>query len=283
MPNCMHRFEEISALVDNALSAGEREALLLHISECADCAALYETYQRLSGLDIGGEAEPPAELLAGVMAKVAAQSVPPVKKRGILRLHPLRIAAYAACAVLILYSGLYFSGALFRGGGEMAPASQTAGLKMYTEGAECSASLDAAAPEAAPPANKAEEGALYASGGGEADNIGGEDVREQQTVADALPEPSAAAAPGEAEAPPPAGSDSAAMQGIQDTLSWYARIEIDGALPAALAGLPQTDLGDGTVEIRISRALADELGEAGYALQPGAEGADTALVIYRAG
>ncbi len=108
MPNCEDFRELISKYFDGELSADETAELNEHIAGCEDCSRFMNAYSLF--LDsVPEDAEPPAELLSGVMSGVRAIKAKNKKRRRALI---IRWTAAAASFALVIFAGL----SLFRGG-----------------------------------------------------------------------------------------------------------------------------------------------------------------------
>ena len=108
MPNCEDFRELISKYFDGELSADETAELNEHIAGCEDCSRFMNAYSLF--LDsVPEDAEPPAELLSGVMDGVRAINAKKKKRRRALI---IRWTAAAASFALVIFAGL----SLFRGG-----------------------------------------------------------------------------------------------------------------------------------------------------------------------
>jgi hypothetical protein len=96
---CEEYQEMISASLDDELTAEELTELHAHMASCPDCRLMYDAFCGISGAMADDLAEPPAELLSGVMLKINAANAAGRKKR---RVPIRRIAATAACLAVIL-------------------------------------------------------------------------------------------------------------------------------------------------------------------------------------
>lgn len=100
MRTCEEYWEMISAAVDGELTETELSELHAHMASCPDCKSMYDAFLGISDTMTGDLAEPPAELLSGVMLKIQSnQAVNGKKKR---RFSVGRIAAMAACLAVIV-------------------------------------------------------------------------------------------------------------------------------------------------------------------------------------
>ena len=123
-----HEYYEMlmSRLLDEGLTAEEEQELREHLRACPRCAALFKVLSSMTVSLREDLAEPPAELAAGVMARIAAEEQPaapqetaapqprtipvrrpetkkaPRKRRGWMNL------AIAACLVLVIGGGAFW-------------------------------------------------------------------------------------------------------------------------------------------------------------------------------
>ena len=111
MVSCAEFAEYISAHLDGELSPEDEEKLKSHLADCHLCASLYASLADFEEQLSDSMAEPPAELLSGVMSGIQLAEAPKatpiveVKKRP---KHRGRIAAglaaLAACAALAVFA-----------------------------------------------------------------------------------------------------------------------------------------------------------------------------------
>ena len=105
MTGCEQYEEKIYALLDGDLAPEEEAALREHMARCPDCARLYEAASAAAEILREEQAEPPAALAEGVMARVAAYEAQKKKTQPAGRVKTLRrwlpMAAAACLAVVI--------------------------------------------------------------------------------------------------------------------------------------------------------------------------------------
>lgn len=118
--NCDQALEEISAALDGELTDGARAELESHLASCPACRALYEELRGLQGALLESMEEPPADFHDRLMAAVAAEPLPVVKKAGRRRAWA-GIAAAAAAAALVLLPQWGSMGGNSGGNGAAAP------------------------------------------------------------------------------------------------------------------------------------------------------------------
>lgn len=97
MDKCAKYQGMISALLDDELSAAEREALHAHMQDCPDCRRMYDAFAAIAGAE--ELEEPPEGMLSGAMFKIR-NPVPAAKKK------PVRWrgwAGAAACLALVIF------------------------------------------------------------------------------------------------------------------------------------------------------------------------------------
>ena len=96
-------FEElIAANLDGELTPEEDAALRTHLESCPECRAFYEAMEAVVGVTAKHLPPPPADLTARVME--AVRTAAPKKKKALLPF-PVRAAAMAAAAALVLWAG----------------------------------------------------------------------------------------------------------------------------------------------------------------------------------
>ena len=187
-----HEYYEMlmSRLLDEGLTAEEEQALKEHLRACPRCAALFKMLSSMTVSLREDMEEPPAELAAGVMARIAAEKQPaapeekpapqprtipvrrPETKKAPRRRRGWMNLAIAACLVLVIGGGAFW---YLRGSGRL-----SAGQEAAPEAASLMRSADQAAPvaevpepeteameEADQPMTIAEDSALAVAAGGE--------------------------------------------------------------------------------------------------------------------
>ena len=176
MRTCAEYQELISAMLDGELTAEETAEVEAHIASCPECAAMYEAFAAVSGMEA---AEVPDTLHEAVMTKVTAAQKAFKTQNNLVRLRP--ILTTAACLVVIV--GTLFAvrtGFSRRGASTEAPmaapaagAADMAAPEMFMKAASESP-MEAAPAEPAAPAmfaaapmapdtEEAEEGYSYAN------------------------------------------------------------------------------------------------------------------------
>ncbi len=101
MAECDKYQDLISCYIDGTISEEDRQRLFKHIESCEDCAQLLEIYSDISRT-MADDAEPPEELLSGVMSGVREINE---KRRKASRQRHRRAAVWlaaAACAVIMI-------------------------------------------------------------------------------------------------------------------------------------------------------------------------------------
>lgn len=102
MTDCEKYLDMISLYVDGQLSDDDITELMAHTASCKSCAALLLLYEDMHN-ENPPEAEPPAELLSGVMDKSNSNQIYiPVKKHFRFKKSIIGLTAAVACALLVL-------------------------------------------------------------------------------------------------------------------------------------------------------------------------------------
>ena len=104
MSNCEHYQELISRMLDKDLSRDEVLAVMEHLDQCAECAAMYEAFTALSDTVAQDMAEPPEGLAEDVMANIRRQEIREKNMRTKKQLKTI-IAAAACVAVVVAVVG----------------------------------------------------------------------------------------------------------------------------------------------------------------------------------
>lgn len=174
MTSCDKYIEMISRSIDSELEAGEGRELEAHLETCAECRAVKNAFEAISGAVRETAAEAPDALLDSVMSRLGEAPQKPRRVYSFSRF--VRYGALAACLALVAIAGYEFLGPGFSGGGTASdsPAAGSADSAiMY------SAAAGAAAPqEESPEAERAygEESAGKSAGedmaGGTSGNFG---------------------------------------------------------------------------------------------------------------
>ena len=99
MENCEYFQEQISAMIDGALSDDDEAALAAHLDSCPECKAMADALRNMSRLIAEGAEEPPAELSQNVMDAIRQQNP---RRASVRRRVFLSTAAVAACAAIII-------------------------------------------------------------------------------------------------------------------------------------------------------------------------------------
>lgn len=112
MINCEKALELINSYIDGDISESDTELLMSHIASCSECAELFSILTGVSE-SFSEDAEPPEELLSGVMEGVRAvnaerKTISIARRRKMT----LRWVSVAACAVLVVSLGVLASRSL---------------------------------------------------------------------------------------------------------------------------------------------------------------------------
>ncbi len=104
--SCAEIYELIGLHIDGAITPEQEAQLQAHLAGCASCRALLAAYEQIQEGVAGLEADPPAELLTGVMQAVAQEprTSPAVKKRRISG-HRAAFTAVAAVLAILVAAG----------------------------------------------------------------------------------------------------------------------------------------------------------------------------------
>jgi len=102
MTDCEKFMEQISALVDAELSNGEEAAVLAHIAECPDCAAVYEAFTAIAKCLPQMTVTPPDNLKDSIMLKIKDEA----RKSRKPKLSFLRYAGLAAVFALVIFAAV---------------------------------------------------------------------------------------------------------------------------------------------------------------------------------
>lgn len=121
MSSCEYYQELISRMVDEELSAEEQAVLAPHLEHCPDCAALYQAFQRISGVIAEGLEEPPEALSENVMAALWREQIKNKNRKTMRWKGPL---ATAACLAVVI-AAAWLMPNMFRAG-SAAPAEAPA-------------------------------------------------------------------------------------------------------------------------------------------------------------
>lgn len=170
-------FEELILRVpDGDLTDAEADALQTHLRACPECRRLFLALRSVSSTLSDASAEPPAELAAGVMERICAQTTPttvpassPRRKKANPNRH-WRSLSVAACLVLIA-GGAVFGASRLRNAGRSSDANDSVVLER---------SMAAVTEEAAPAEAPMPEPAAYS-------------LEDTPMLADAYEEPAAGA------------------------------------------------------------------------------------------
>ncbi len=156
---CEYYQELISRMLDGDLSPTEQAELSGHLSDCADCRALAQSFQTVSAALEEQLEDAPERLRANIMAELRREEI---RKRNRLS-RPMKIVlTTAACLVLVL--GLSLGSGLLSGRGATFNAQAPATLAGAKDAALRSMPAEAAEGEAAVSAPAMEAPAPYAAG-----------------------------------------------------------------------------------------------------------------------
>ena len=207
MRTCAEYQELISAMLDGELTAEEKAEVEAHIAGCPECAAMYEAFAAVSGMEA---AEVPDTLHEAVMTKVTAAQKAFKTQNKIVRLRP--ILTTAACLVVIVGTIFAMRTGFSRRAAEtaasaaapmMAPA---AGAAMYDTAAAAEAPMEKMKDEpetamfaAAAPAAVMDAPAEAAPTAEEAETDGGYNYADNTALEAPAPEPIPAPAEPEAQ------------------------------------------------------------------------------------
>lgn len=150
MKDCAYYQELISRLLDRELTVEEGEELSEHARSCEQCRAVYTAFSAISGALADGLEEAPEELCENVMAHIRRGEL---KKQNTRKMKRSRLAAIAACAVLVAGLGVLTVPKLLSGKGaaQSAPAAAPALYAAEPAAAGSGSTLyDAAEAEEAP-------------------------------------------------------------------------------------------------------------------------------------
>jgi hypothetical protein len=100
--NCDRSPELVSSLLDQQLTAGEREAALAHVDSCGECRWRFRLWQGLRQILQASQAAAPPEDL-GVRLRVAASHA---QQWQWLRRHPLRLVAHWTAPLRLAFERL---------------------------------------------------------------------------------------------------------------------------------------------------------------------------------
>ena len=110
--NCEEALELLSGHIDGANTPEEEAHLQAHLASCPACRAVLSAYEDLDGSLSALKAEPPAELVQGVMDTIRQEPAQSSK----IRRFPVRgVAATAVAAALLLVIGTTYLPELNRG------------------------------------------------------------------------------------------------------------------------------------------------------------------------
>lgn len=102
MSECIKFEDMISAYVDGELSAAEEAELTAHLEACSSCGDLLAIYRNLQGFVKENSVDPPAELLANVMAGIGGIAISKPNHRKRIARTSVRYMAVAACIALTI-------------------------------------------------------------------------------------------------------------------------------------------------------------------------------------
>ncbi len=139
MKECEKYQEMISAMLDGELSPAESEALIEHMSSCAECRELYELLSAVTASPVWELPEVPEGLHEHIMSGVRAHAGEQRRRELMHRLRPWAVAA--ACLVLIVGVVLGVPRS-FRAGSSAPPSA----LNTAASANDSAAPADAAAP-----------------------------------------------------------------------------------------------------------------------------------------
>jgi len=103
MSGCEYYQDLISRMPDEELSGEEKTALAEHLKACPDCTLLYSAFAGLSEIIKEDMLEAPESIRINVMAEIRREEIR--KKNAVRRKRLLRMAAAAACLVLVVSVG----------------------------------------------------------------------------------------------------------------------------------------------------------------------------------
>lgn len=140
--NCEEALELLSGHIDGANTPEEEARLQAHLASCPACRAVLSAYEDLDGSLSALKAEPPAELVQGVMDTIRQEPAQSSK----IRRFPVRgVAATAVAAALLLVIGTTYLPELNRGQ-DADPASPDAVSYVADTPADDTAALSKALP-----------------------------------------------------------------------------------------------------------------------------------------
>ncbi len=110
MNGCEYFEKLIDRLLEDGLSPEEEAALDEHVRACPDCAARLDAYRTIRDIIASDLAEPPAELAAGVMDRIHAESAQNVVPITRAKKRPMWARwAVAACLAVVIGSGAWMA------------------------------------------------------------------------------------------------------------------------------------------------------------------------------
>ena len=156
MRACEDRFEQISMLLDGALSEEEAAEVRAHLEHCPDCAAVYAA---LSGVGEAAAEEVPAGLHDKIMGSVDQASRAQKAQR---RFRILRPTLTAAACLVVIVGTILLTGNLMQKSQNKSAETMSTSASAAAGGAVYSAKSEAPMePAAAPMAPNTDEYAVY--------------------------------------------------------------------------------------------------------------------------
>jgi hypothetical protein len=105
MGNCDKYRDMMGCLLDGELSEENKRLLHTHLDGCPGCRRVFDAYSVVSKTLSEDLAEPPEELVSGIMARLENGARRDVRRTRARRFTPLKLVGLAASLAVILYAG----------------------------------------------------------------------------------------------------------------------------------------------------------------------------------